>query len=278
MCVGRVYGRSGEHYRRVTTSGSIHAAQQPDRRTPLTALALRPAPPAPVERSYPALDGLRAVAATAVVTTHVAFWTGSYTPDLLGHALGRLDVGVAVFFVLSGFLLARPLFLAAVQRGPPPRAAAYLWRRALRILPAYWLTVAAALVLLPANRGAGPVTWIRHLALAQSYDSGWFGAGLTHTWSLVTEVAFYLVLPVAGAGLVRLSRSCPERPTTMLAALGAVTLGGLGWLWVVTAAAPLPVPLNLWLPGFAGWFAVGMAFAALSVGDPGWGPVKLPHR
>jgi peptidoglycan/LPS O-acetylase OafA/YrhL len=232
---------------------------------------------ASVERAFPALDGLRAVAATAVVTTHVAFWTGSYTPDLLGHVLGRLDVGVAVFFVLSGFLLSRPLFRAAVQRRPGPRAAAYLWRRALRILPAYWLTVAAALLLLPANRGAGPVTWMRHLALVQSYDSGWFGAGLTHTWSLVTEVAFYLVLPLAGAGLVRLSRSSPERPARLLAALGAATLAGLGWLWTVTAAAPLPVPMNLWLPGFAGWFAAGMAFAALSVADRSWRPVRVLH-
>jgi peptidoglycan/LPS O-acetylase OafA/YrhL len=184
---------------------------------------------------------------------------------------------VAIFFVLSGFLLSRPLFLAAVRRRPPPRAAAYLWRRALRILPAYWLTVAAALLLLPGNRGAGPVTWMRHLALTQSYDSGWFGAGLNHTWSLVTEVAFYLVLPVAGAGLVRLSRTCPERPARLLAALGAATLAGLAWLWVVTAAAPLPVPMNLWLPGFAGWFAAGMAFAALTVADASWRPVRILH-
>jgi peptidoglycan/LPS O-acetylase OafA/YrhL len=232
---------------------------------------------ATAERAYPALDGLRAVAATAVVTTHVAFWTGSYTPDLLGRALGRLDVGVAVFFVLSGFLLSRPLFLAAVRGRPAPRAAAYLWRRALRILPAYWLTVAAALLLLPANRGAGPDTWIRHLSLTQSYGSGWFGAGLTHTWSLVTEVAFYLVLPVAGAALVRLGRSAPERPTKVLAALGVATVGGLCWLWVVTSAAPLPAPMNLWLPGFAGWFAAGMAFAALSVADPDWRPVRILH-
>jgi peptidoglycan/LPS O-acetylase OafA/YrhL len=131
--------------------------------------------------------------------------------------------------------------------------------------------------LLPANRRAGPVTWIRHLALTQTYDSGWFGAGLNHTWSLVTEVAFYLVLPVAGAGLVRLSRSCPERPAGLLVALGAATLAGLGWLWLVTAAAPLPVPMNLWLPGFAGWFAAGMACAALTVADPGWGPVRILH-
>lgn len=229
------------------------------------------------ERAYPALDGVRAVAATAVVTTHVAFWTGSYTPDLLGHALGRLDVGVAVFFVLSGFLLARPLFRAAVQGLPAPRTAAYLWRRALRILPAYWLTVAAALLLLPANRGAGPGTWITHLTLTQSYGTGWFGDGLTHTWSLVTEVAFYLVLPVAGAALVRMAGSCPERPTKVLAALGAATVAGLGWLWVVTAAAPVKEPMNLWLPGFAGWFAAGLAFAAFSVADQTWRPVRILH-
>ena len=56
-------------------------------------------------RVVPALDGLRAVAAGAVLLTHVAFRTGQTQAGAGGAVLARLDVGVAVFFVLSGFLL-----------------------------------------------------------------------------------------------------------------------------------------------------------------------------
>jgi peptidoglycan/LPS O-acetylase OafA/YrhL len=234
-------------------------------------------PVARTEHGFPCLDGARALAATAVVVTHAAFWTGHYNAGLLGRALARLDIGVAVFFVLSGFLLSRPLFLAAVERRPAPRPGAYLWRRALRILPAYWLAVAAAFLLLPGNRASGPAGWLRHLALLQAYGTNWFGEGLSHTWSLTTEVAFYVVLPLAGAGLVRLARRRPERPTPVLIALGVAAVLGLGWLGWVWAARPSTAPLDLWLPGFAGWFGAGIALAVLSVSDPGWRPVRVLH-
>lgn len=228
------------------------------------------------ERAFPALDGARALAATAVLLHHVAFWTGHYTPDLTGRIFSRLDIGVAIFFVLSGFLLSRPLFLAACEGRPGPRTAAYLWRRALRILPAYWLTVVAALLLLPQNDGAGPADWLRHLTLTQVYGTGHLREGLSHTWSLSTEVAFYLVLPVAGAGLVRLARHRPDRPAGVLLALALAALGGfafLAWHW---AARPFPSSgMDLWLPSYAGWFAAGMALAVLSVSDPAWRPVRL---
>jgi peptidoglycan/LPS O-acetylase OafA/YrhL len=226
------------------------------------------------ERAFPCLDGARAIAATAVVITHVSFWTGDHGPDLLGRASARLDVGVAIFFVLSGFLLSRPLFLAAATGRPAPRTAAYLWRRALRILPAYWLTVAAALLLLPGNAGAGPAVWLRHLTLTQIYGAGWIGEGLSHTWSLCTEVAFYALLPLAGAGLVRLARPRLDRPGRVLLALGAVTLLGLVWLAWLWATRPSLAPLDLWLPSFPGWFAAGMALAVLSVADPAWWPAR----
>jgi peptidoglycan/LPS O-acetylase OafA/YrhL len=228
------------------------------------------------ERTFPALDGARALAATAVLLHHVAFWTGDYSPDLVGRIFSRFDVGVAIFFVLSGFLLSRPLFLAARENRRPPRTAAYLWRRSLRILPAYWLTVTAALLLLPQNDGAGPGTWIRHLTLTQIYGLDHVRAGLSHTWSLCTEVAFYLVLPFAGAALVRLVRRRPQRPGRVLAVLTVVALLGLAWVAWIWMARPLPsASVDLWLPSYAGWFAGGMALALLSVSDPASRPVRI---
>lgn len=232
-------------------------------------------PVARTERGFPCLDGARALAATAVVGTHAAFWTGGDTSSLVGRAFARFDVGVPIFFVLSGFLLSRPIFLAAAQRREAPRPAAYLWRRALRILPAYWLTVVAALLFLDGNRYAGLKEWTTHLLLVQNFATGSFSEGLTHTWSLSTEVSFYLVLPLVGAGLVRLSGPRPERPGRILAALALIALLGVAWLIWIWTARPLPVPMDLWLPSFGGWFASGMAMAVLSVSDPTWRWVRL---
>ena len=146
--------------------------------------------------AFPALDSLRAVAAIAVLATHAAFWAGAYAHPVYGTALSRLDVGVAVFFVLSGFVLSRP-WIARHRAGlPPPSTTHYLWKRALRLVPVYVVTVVAAMTLLPGNRGAGVGQWVTTLLLANIYVDDHLPDGLTQMWSLSTEVAFYLVLPV----------------------------------------------------------------------------------
>jgi len=234
----------------------------------------RPTPELSGGRRYPALTGMRALAATAVVLTHSAFSTGSYGDTPLGRLWQRLDLGVAVFFVLSGFLLARPFLLAARNGRPAPRTSAYLWRRALRVLPLYWATVVLAFLLLPSNHSAGPGEWLRHLFLLQNYtEGGSIAEGLFHTWSLSTEVAFYLVLPLGAAVLLRI---CGPgfRPARLLAALGGLTVVSTVWWCTVAGERDLGRP-DIWLPGFLGWFAAGAALGVLSVADARWRPVQL---
>jgi len=193
-------------------------------------------------RVVPALDGLRAVAAGAVLLTHVAFRTGQTQAGAGGAVLGRLDVGVAVFFVLSGFLL--------YPRTRP--VGRYALRRAARILPAYWVLLAVVAVI-----GSVPAAY---WWLGQGYRTEPLAGALTQTWSLVPEVAFYLVLP----GLVWLARRW-EWPVLA----GCVVLA---YAWIVAVhLLDLPDRMLLWLPGHLDWFAVGMAVAALARrGVPGW--------
>src|SRR5512133_1565525 len=183
--------------------------------------------------AFPALDGLRAVAVAAVVLTHAAYWTGRTERGLGAAVLARMDVGVAVFFVISGFLLVRPWLVAATRPGaPPPSLRTYLIRRAVRILPAYWLAVALCLILLPQNSRATVADWFRHVFLVQIYGAGWLREGLTQTWSLSTEVAFYLLLPVLGAAALRWLRRTPDRELTRLLPV-CVVLAGVSAPWYV---------------------------------------------
>src|SRR3954453_13942377 len=108
--------------------------------------ALRPPPGNP---RFPLVDGLRAVAALSVLVTHTAFLSGFNGHGLLGGITARLDVGVALFFVISGFLLYRPFVAARMGGRGGPRAGLYFRRRALRILPAYWLALTVLGLLWP---------------------------------------------------------------------------------------------------------------------------------
>ncbi|WCN81361.1 acyltransferase family protein [Micromonospora sp. LH3U1] len=209
----------------------------------------------------PALDALRAIGAVAVVGHHVGFQTAVTMNTTWGGWLARLDVGVAIFFVLSGFLLFRPWALSAATGRARPRARRYLWRRALRILPAYWLAVLVCLIVLPDNRPASAGDWVRHLTFTQIYQPGQLRYGLSQTWSLATEVAFYLILPLIA--VLAVGRSWRPIRTVVIVSGGVLltagwlTLMGFGWLDRGLH--------TMWLPSYAAWFSAGMALAAAHV-------------
>lgn len=217
--------------------------------------------------AFPALDGLRAVAVAAVMLTHAAYWTGRYERGFGAAFLARMDSGVAVFFVISGFLLFRPWLVSAARRRPSPSLRVYLIRRAVRILPAYWLAVALCLLLLPQNGTSTVADWWHHVFLLQTYQAGWLREGLTQTWSLCVEVAFYLVLPAIGAGAVWwLRRPRAPRMTTLLGLCGVLALISVGWYVFLHSGSPLaPYMGAFWLPGYLLWFAAGLAMAILRV-------------
>ncbi|MDG4761471.1 acyltransferase [Micromonospora sp. WMMD710] len=209
----------------------------------------------------PALDALRAIGAVAVVGHHVGFQTAVSINTTWGGWLARLDVGVAIFFVLSGFLLFRPWALSAATGRTRPRTGRYLWRRALRILPAYWLAVVVCLVVLPQNRPASAGDWIRHLTFTQIYQPGELRYGLSQTWSLATEVAFYLILPLVA--VLAVGRSW--RPVRTVVIVGAGVLLTAGWLTLMGFGLLDTALHTMWLPSYGGWFSAGMALAAAHV-------------
>lgn len=215
---------------------------------------------------FPVLDTLRAVGALAVLTTHTTFQSGEYGRNgAVGTLLSRLDVGVAIFFVLSGFLLARPYLARAAAGREHPSTGRYYWKRFLRIYPVYAVTVVIALALIDENRGLGVVQWFRSLLLVDIYTSPRLPQGLTQMWSLAVEAMFYLLLPLLM--LAALGRGTGLRPGRVGAVLGALVAVSVWWvlsLAGVVAESSAGVPMS-WLPAYLTWFAVGMALALAHV-------------
>ena len=153
-----------------------------------------------------ALDGLRGIAILLVVIDH--WWDAFFSqpdtaslPWFFDTILGNGNLGVRIFFVLSGFLITSLLVQEFRKHGSVSLKRFYL-RRVLRIFPAFYVFVATILVL--AAFGAIEVSWQQGVA-ALTYtfnylhlwhegpESGrWF---FNHLWSLSMEEQFYLFWP-----------------------------------------------------------------------------------
>ncbi len=218
------------------------------------------------------LTGIRAVAALLVVGTHAAYGTGKETHGYLGLFYSRLEIGVPIFFVLSGFLLFRPWVKAAATGFAPPSARPYAWRRARRIMPAYIVTV-LLVYLVYQFRTDGPnpgQTWVglfRYLTLTQIYTDNYvltyLHSGLTQMWSLAVEAAFYAALPLLAYLLLVVLCRRRWRPGPLLAGLAALVALSPAWLIVLHTTDWLPGAAGMWLPAYLPCFAGGMMLAVL---------------
>jgi peptidoglycan/LPS O-acetylase OafA/YrhL len=212
----------------------------------------------------PALDALRAVGVAFVVAVHVGVQTGfTFNGGILGHVMARLDSGVAIFFALSGFLLFRPFAAAAAVGSRQRDFGHYLWRRAVRILPALWLMVVVVLSTLPEDSGLSAKIWVRYLTLTQTFFfDGGFDAGLNQLWSLAVESVFYLALPL----IVVVAVTRTWRPVrTLVVTLGLTAAATFVWFEYRATQLVGDNPQGYRLPSFAIWFGVGMALATIHV-------------
>jgi peptidoglycan/LPS O-acetylase OafA/YrhL len=219
---------------------------------------------------FPLIDSLRAISALAILGAHAALLAGIYTSgSRLRTYTVHLDTAVAVFFLISAFLLYRPFVLARVRGEPAPRTGAYAWRRFLRIVPGYWLALTLVGLWLGLSGIASPL-W--HLPLfygfGQIYDSSTSLGGLGQAWTLCVEVTFYAFLPLWALAVRRLGMRGE------LAALAGLALVSVAWKAFalshvqVSDYATGAFTAGPWLqplPNFLDQFAVGMALAVVSV-------------
>ncbi len=231
--------------------------------------------PPPGNPRFPLVDSLRAIAALSVLVVHATILTGVASQHGYAEPLMHLNVGVTIFFVISGFLLYRPFVAGRRREGaPPPRLRDYARRRVLRIVPAYWVALTVLALSVGLNGVLGGDWWV-YYGFLQIYPVAWDPAtctiddlcGIPPSWSLAVEVSFYAVLPLLALGLGRLGRrGWVRRELLALGALAALSVAFQ--LWSVHATYedhPSWFGTSDSLAGTFLWFALGMGLAVVSV-------------
>ena len=228
--------------------------------------AVAPATATAAAARFACFDGLRAMAALMVIGVHTAFVSGFTIRSGLGRYTARMDAGVEVFFVISGFLLYRRFAVAHLKGAQPPGTVEFWKRRLRRIIPAYWL----AFLFISYVMGADTVrhSWeapLVYLGFAQIYFPHYILTGITQAWSLCTEMTFYLFVPLYAATLGRKPRG--QSTQVRLEAIGVATLLLSGFAYRVaihSIHAPIAATMPNWLPGYVDQFGIGMGLAVAS--------------
>ena len=134
------------------------------------------------------IQAARAIAANLVVFSHLFFVEAKYTASSILPAFTLYGIaGVDLFFVVSGFIM---VAVAGRDRGPIE----FLWRRATRIYPTYWLvslTVRATSLIAPTFVNSSittPISLWRSFLLIPDRTFPLLAVG----WTLVYEMYFYL--------------------------------------------------------------------------------------
>ncbi|MDP2710143.1 MAG: acyltransferase [Solirubrobacteraceae bacterium] len=218
------------------------------------------------------LDGIRGLGALAVFAFHGWLYTmpapSSTNRSSIGdYAVHELRLALVSFFVLSGFLLARPWFAAALEHGRPPNLRRYARARAARVLPAYYVALAGSIALLWGLQGtpglrlppSGELPLF--LVFGQNFSATSVLKLNPPMWSLAVEAMFYALLPLIGWLALRLPQ---RRRTQALVPLALLALGLL-YNWTI-AGRGLGLTFSKTLAAMLPYFALGMLTALLMHG------------
>jgi peptidoglycan/LPS O-acetylase OafA/YrhL len=245
---------------------------------PAPAAAVKPAERTPARRRNGEIQGFRGLAALCTVVFHV--WQQYFTYDANGshppvanryaNALVSLEV-IDFFFVLSAYLLTLSYARAAIDGGSTKPARVFLFRRAIRIVPLYFLAI---LFIWATRNPTLPGDWrdlLRHLTFTQVFDREQIFYTIGPTWSLSLEIMFYVALVALGPLAVRACRRLDRRSARVAVCAAGCALLYVGpMVWIAVAHYGFEVPHTEWPVYFGpqarfGGFAAGMGLAVLTI-------------
>jgi peptidoglycan/LPS O-acetylase OafA/YrhL len=238
----------------------------------------RPVAKAPEKQRVPVLDGVRGYAAIAVLYVHAAYFAGIMdVGDLKGIPfLKWITVGMTVtlapFFFLSGMLLYKSFAKSTFTGTRRQPLGPFFVRRLLRIVPTYWIVIVTTLLLIDLSlidNGWYVIKPLLGLHYFKNTDYTGLIPGMEITWSVVTELIFYALLPIAAALINRYARKVAGDPARqlrrMIWCLAPFVLVGPAWEIYTHLPSMGIYPIEIfWPPGFLGVMAFGMIFGAMN--------------
>ncbi|MBV4358322.1 acyltransferase family protein [Pinibacter aurantiacus] len=176
--------------------------------------------------NFPALTGIRAIAAYLVFFTHVSPFGGKVIYDnqlyFFFRDLNILHIELSLFFVLSGFVVANKYYETSQKKGWRN----YFANRFVRIYPLFWGITTLTLLANFFFRLQMNINWklyLLNISLLKGFFKDLFLSGVGQTWTLTVVEMFYLLVPIFFF--------CVKKSKWNLIAIPAILLG-LGLLLV----------------------------------------------
>ena len=215
---------------------------------------------------FPAIDLLRGFAAISVVVYHfIEHYQWKAFPVegwLTWFRIGWM--GVDLFFVISGFVIALAVFSNIDKYGPQRFRLRFMRKRFVRIAPLHYLTLVVFVLFITPELLYQNffVNFAAHLAFVHNLNFGLHGAINGANWSIATEMQFYILVTLTAPWLMSV------KPWKL-----AIAFFGIAWAWRygVTMLIPFDSANGTFrifiaatqLPGMLDEFAVGILLARL---------------
>ncbi|MFL5482645.1 MAG: acyltransferase family protein [Gemmatimonadaceae bacterium] len=229
----------------------------------------------------PEIDGLRFVAILSVYLYHLSAFVlvkevalrSASSRSIVAQLLGQGNVGVELFFVISGFILALPFASHYLRGTKRVLLRAYFLRRLTRLEPPYILSMLIFFLLLVAYVGKSAAALLPNLLASLSYTHnliyGTHSTINTVAWSLEIEVQFYALVPI-------LARVFSIRNDAKRRASIAVAIA-LSMFVQTVFNAPAESRFNLCILNFLQYFLCGFLLADFYIVDWQSAPTVAPR-
>ena len=270
------------------------AGRRAERSPPLTAIGSAAAPARPpvaaaAASRWPELNGHRGIAVAGIVVFNVYQFCNVdhflYRGTLAYTVLNSLDAMVPWLFVLSAFLLFEPIARSAINAPHMISVRGFLTRRAIRLLPLYYVAVA---VVWFSRQQALPGDWrdlLEHLTFTQVFDEKRIFYTIGPAWAISVGVLFCLLVAVLAVGLRYACRRVTgrrHRIALLVAPILVLAAVSVAWkAWAFSGAHdPTTGAFTTWFGPLSNLddFAIGMAVAVVIATRPDRGSFRPSAR